>query len=215
MQCIFMIGKKFAAALAMLVFGSCSCGAMDFRIQSQGRVPAVQADGPIVFGDADRLRLALAMVPRDNLGLKHMLLNSPGGSVDAAFQMVYVMDAIGVSTLVPPGASCASACASIVFVAGRTHVVAPGGRIGFHTCYKTDTRAEDLICNDRIASFGLDHGVAYGSLSIFMNAVPPDGILWFSIQEADCYGLNRWPEGMTPPGWNSCIADAIRNSQRQ
>lgn len=156
----------------------------------------------------------LAQVPRDDSGLKILALDSPGGSVDAAFEMAAVMDSVGVSTVVPPGASCASACASILFVAGRTHAVVPGGRVGRHTCFKTTTRIGDEVCNDRIASFAVAHGTAYGSVHIFMEATPPDGIVWFSAQEADCLGLSLWPEGKQPAWWNQCVLYALRNVRR-
>lgn len=183
--------------------------AMNFSIVNSG-IPVVYGSGPIIDGDAERLRPLLQRVPRDKFGLKHLHLDSPGGSVDAAFKMAEVMDAIGVSTLVPPNAKCASACAAILFVAGRIHLVAPGGWLGLHTCYNSATKVSNEVCNDRIASFALDRGTDYGSVYIFMKAAPADEMIWFSAGEADCFGLNAWPEGMKPASWNACIINAIR-----
>jgi hypothetical protein len=185
---------------------------MEFSIVNAVGQAAVRGDGPIILGDVDRLRDALAKAPRDNIGLKVLLLNSPGGLVEEAFKMAAVMDSIGVGTIVPPGASCASACAAILFIAGRVHFVAPGGKIGLHTCYGGVSKRPDDVCNDRIAQFAVAHGVEYGSVFIFMEAAPPDGMIWFSHAEANCFGLIEWPEGHRPANWNACVRDAIRAS---
>ncbi len=185
--------------------------AMEFSIANAG-LPVVYGTGPIVSGDAERLRPMLAKVPRDKFGLKHLHLNSPGGVVNAAFEMAAVMDSVGVSTMVPPNAFCASACAAILFIAGRVHLVAPGGRLGLHACHNSVTKQTNELCNDRIASFALDRGTDYNSIRIFMDAAPADEMIWFSAGDADCFGLNAWPEGMKPAGWNACVIEAIRQS---
>jgi len=203
---------RFAAFLAFIaiVASSGATRAMDFTIQGTN----LKGTGPIVAGDAERLREALRQTPRQRHGLKLLALDSPGGSVDAAFEMAKVMDSVGVGTLVLPGDSCASACAAILFVAGRTRIAAPGSRLGFHTCYNSISRVGDEICNHRIAAFGLAHGIAYNSVFVFMHAAGPDGMIWFSGQSADCWGFNRWPEGMTPAGWEECLLKALRGSGR-
>lgn len=194
-----------------LAFGREAAFALEFSITNPG-TPAVYAAGTIVAGDADKLQEMLTRVPRDRFGLKHLHLNSVGGSVDEAFRMTTIMDSVGVSTLVPPDSTCASACAAILFIAGRIHLVAPRGRLGLHTCYASATRIGDEICNDRIANYALDRGTAFGSIFTFMQAAGPDGMIWFSSEQADCFGLNAWPTGMQPATWNSCVHDAIRDS---
>lgn len=205
------MSKRLFLILALLAICRDSARALEFSLENPG-LPAVKVRGRIVEGDAARLKEMLTQIPRDRFGLKHLHLDSVGGSVEEAFRMADVMDAVGVSTLVPPNASCASACASILFIAGRLHIVAPRGQVGFHTCYKTTTLVGDEVCNERIANFALDRGTAYGSIFPSMQAAGPDDMIWFSAELADCYGLNAWPEGMQPATWNSCVHQAIRDS---
>jgi hypothetical protein len=185
--------------------------AMDFTISRDGNYEGVVAKGPIVVGDAERLRPLLETIKRTELGNKFLSLDSPGGSVEAAYRIAAVMDEIGgVGAFVEKGASCASACASIVWIAGKIHVVLPGGRVGLHACYNGKTKIINELCNDRIAQFALEHGTAHGSVFTFMQVIPPDGMLWFDSGLADCVGLSKWREGHEPPGYNQCIHDAIR-----
>ena len=73
----------------------------------------VLARGQIGEGDAGRLRVALESADRDSFGHKIVALDSSGGSVMEAFLMVEVMDRERVSTVVPHGAACASACSLV------------------------------------------------------------------------------------------------------
>jgi len=71
-------------------------------------------EGPIVDGDAARLEAVIPSAGRDQYGNIPIFLNSPGGSVEAAFALVELMDRIEFSALVGSDAICASACASIL-----------------------------------------------------------------------------------------------------
>lgn len=186
---------------------------MEFHIDYSGH-PAIYGTGPIIAGDAERFRPWLDKVPRDKFGYKHLWLHSGGGSVDAAMEMAHVMDEDAVSTLIPPGASCASACASILFVAGGIHLIAPNGRIGLHTCFDGISRTPDDVCNVRIAEFARDHGTMWGSVYIIQNATAPDDLVWFDMSTANCFGLLKWPDNTIPDDWNACVKNAVRNLKR-
>jgi hypothetical protein len=60
-----------------------------------------------------------------------VLTTGPGGSVFPALAIGTEIRNRGWTTLVPAGASCASAC-SMVWLAGERRLLADGGRIGFH-----------------------------------------------------------------------------------
>jgi hypothetical protein len=60
-----------------------------------------------------------------------VLTTGPGGSVFPAIAIGTEIRNLGWSTLVPAGASCASAC-SMIWLAGERRLLADGGRIGFH-----------------------------------------------------------------------------------
>ena len=112
-----------------------SASAMEFYILSmRDGIRVVFATGDIVAGDNERLRVALQSADRDQFGLKRVVLKSGGGLVIEALAIVALMDKEKVSTIVPPSAVCASACAQILFLAGVQHVVMDGGALGIHSC---------------------------------------------------------------------------------
>jgi len=187
--------------------------AMEFEII---RLPdgqrLVMAKGKIVTGDADRLTLALQSADRDRWGNEGMRLWSPGGSVAEAFAMVRVMDRVRVNTIVPPSMYCASACSQILFVSGFFRSVLDGGKLGMHSCSRGGKASE--VCNDRIATNAVAHGVAHGAVMAFMRYVRPVDMLWLSAPDADCWGLTRWPpellRGVQPGDIAPCVRRALR-----
>ncbi len=200
------------------IFACCySASAMTFSIITMPDGHRIVAGvGEIVSGDAARLQVILQSADRDPWGNKSIALNSPGGSVAAAFEMVAVMDREKVSTIVPPGAKCASACAQVLFVSGIHRVVLEGGLLGMHSCSRAGIRSE--LCNEEIAMNAVAHGVAHGSVMAFMRYVGPSDILWFSSKDADCWGLAKWPPGMgyapQPGELGPCVEAAIRQASR-
>jgi len=171
----------------------------------------VMAKGKIAAGDADRLTVALQSADRDQWGNKGMRLWSPGGSVAEAFAMVRVMDRVRVNTIVPPGMYCASACSQILFVSGLFRAVLDGGKLGMHSCSRGGKASE--LCNERIATNAVSHGVAHESVMAFMRYVRPAEMLWLSAPDADCWGLTRWPpdfkRGFQPGDIAPCVRRAI------
>ncbi len=124
-------------------------------------------------------------------GTKVLLLDSLGGEVDEAFRISKVLDATPFHTVVPNEASCASACGSIVFVAGKFRTVEPFGRIGQHSCSRNGI--PDQSCNEEITRHAVRHGVSSGSIEAFVTYTPPEKIIWFSREDIDGWGLSRYP----------------------
>jgi hypothetical protein len=154
---------------------------------------AVLAKGPIGEGDAGRLRVALQSADRDSFGHKIVALDSSGGSVGEAFAMVEIMDRERVSTVVMPGAACASACAQVLFLSGIHRIVAQGGRLGLHSCYDARERSRSMVCNELIAQNALARGTPYGSIMAFMHLSAPTQMRWLDAPDADCWGFTRRP----------------------
>lgn len=153
----------------------------------------VLAQGPVAEGDVDRLRTALASADRDPFGNKVVALDSPGGLVIEAFAMVDVMDRERVSTLVRPGAACASACAQILFLSGVHRAVEGSGRIGLHACRVAGERSRSAACNELIAQNALARGTPYASIMAFLLLTEPTEIRWLTAPEADQWGFTHTP----------------------
>lgn len=108
---------------------------MEFKqISLRDGTLALSGTGPIVSGDAARLRAALATIPPDHLGARILRLNSPGGSVFESFEMADVIDEMRVMAVVAWDDLCASACASVLFLAADARMLLGNGRLMFHAC---------------------------------------------------------------------------------
>lgn len=160
----------------------------------------VLANGQIAEGDAGRLRVALQSADRDSFGNKIVALHSPGGSVMEAFAMVEVMDREKVSTVVPPGATCASACAQIVFLSGIHRTVEVGGRLGLHSCHDSRERSRSVVCNELIAQNAVARGTPYGAIMAFMHLGAPTRMRWLEAPDADCWGFTKRPADSASAG---------------
>lgn len=126
------------ALLALgLVWAAGGALAADFiAMEFQGRRALVIQDeqatsdrprGRIQVGDAQRFEKAL----RDAMPVSEVLLNSGGGSEPDGLAIGRAIRRAGLSTRVPKGAMCASACADI-FMGGVARRVDEGGRYGIH-----------------------------------------------------------------------------------
>ena len=179
----FLLGSAIVPAAAMTFSTSVSSDGKRF----------VLAKGQIAEGDAGRLRVALQAADRDSFGNKIVALDSSGGSVIEAFAMVEVMDREKVSTVVPPGAACASACAQIVFLSGIHRSVEVGGRLGLHSCHDSRERSRSVLCNELIAQNAVARGTPYGAIMAFMQLGTPTQMRWLEAPDADCWGFTRRP----------------------
>jgi hypothetical protein len=184
--------------------------AMEFVIRSDDDgLRIVVARGLIATGDTARLRQILGQAQRDRYGNKRVALASDGGLVGEAFGMADVMEAEKVSAVIMPGSACASACATIVFVAGVHHYVLDRGRLGLHTCTNGKTRSAP--CNELIARRAERRGVPYEPLAAFLERADPSKTKWLGPGEADCWGLIRWPSSAEHmPGTGTCPRHEFR-----
>lgn len=177
MRCLnFFLFVLITASIPKLTVG------MEFRLylQPELNINVLIGEGEIKNGDAERFLAAAALADRDDEGHVIFVLNSLGGSVQAAFQLVEAMDQVGVYTIVPDNALCASACASIVFVSGARRNIVGTGRLGFHSCYsiRKGKPAEDSLCNHLIAKNALLRGLSYASVDIFVEHYGADDMAW-------------------------------------
>jgi hypothetical protein len=84
--------------------------------------------GGISTGIAMKLEAALAEYPN----IDTLVLSSPGGNPDEARAIYQVVKAAELTTWVPEGKSCMSACAEI-FLAGKERIIT--GVVGFHSAW--------------------------------------------------------------------------------
>lgn len=168
--------------------------AMEFVMRGGGDGTQILiARGPIVTGDSVRFQRALRDLGRDRFGTKVVALSSDGGLVGEAFAMADRMDEENVSTVVLPGTTCSSACASILFVAGSHRYVLERARLGLHSCSARASRERSPLCNELIARRAERRGVPYAPMLALLEVTEPRSMKWLRPEEADCWGLTRWP----------------------
>lgn len=205
-----------AALCAAFVLLLCceSAVAMTFDVVTMNGEPAIHAHGEIVAGDAARLRAVLTSKAKHSYGYYTLLLDSPGGSVQAAFELSKVIDSQYVNTYVVPRGTCISACAAIVFIAGREHIAVPGAYLGFHGCFNAQTRRIENLCNEAIAEHAVAHGTAYGAVMAFIEKIPSDEVVWISGRDADCWGINRYDISPKPANYLQCVTNMLKEFRR-
>jgi len=199
--------------LAALAFPSVA-SSMDFKIyyQPQLKIKMIIAEGKIQSGDVRKFISIAKRADRDGEGLVTLILNSPGGNVEAAFRIVDAMDKIRVYTAVPSGASCASACASILFASGERRSVLGTGKLGFHSCYRREggTYEADSLCNEIIAANAMQRGVTHAGINRFVEEYGARDMAWVG-RDIACKSL----QGLCKPGNMETTADmrvALTNS---
>ena len=188
--------------------------AMSFHLATKGKARVVIATGEIDTGDARRLIAALARATTDSHGTKELLLNSPGGLVGEAFGMAQVIEQMNVTTIVPSGAICASACASVVFVAGTYRTVDKGGALIIHSCYDARTGQPMRDCDAVIAAHAQSRGINGGAMMAFQEIAGAKSAFLFDKAGAACYGLTRAP-GTKVVKVAPCIAAAMKRAKNR
>lgn len=194
-------------SVALLCIGNAA--AMTFEVVMMRDEPAIRASGEIIAGDASRLKAVLTPKARHSYGYYALILDSPGGSVESAFDLSKVIDSHYVNTYVAPGGKCISACAAIVFIAGREHVAVEGALLGFHGCFNSRTRKIERLCNEEIAEHAFTHGTSYGAVMAFIESIPHDQIVWIRGKDADCWGINRYDISPKPSNYLQCVANLL------
>jgi len=191
-----------ALAALMLACGGlypASAPAMAFRIYHQPELNRrmVIGEGRIEDGDAGKFQAVARIADRDDEGLVTLILDSPGGNVEAAFRLVDAMDKVRVYTVVPDSARCASACASIVFASGERRSILGSGQLGFHSCYKRQGAAllSDSLCNEIVAANAMQRGVTHAAINRFVADHGAHDMAWVG-RNAVCRSL----QGLCKPG---------------
>lgn len=180
----------FLALLALVNVAPAS--AMDFGLLQTGSGQRlVVASGMIVPGDARKLGLALNQATRSRNGTKELLLDSPGGVVVEALAMADLMDQVGVSTVVPAGAICGSACASVLFVSGKYRHIDKGGVLAIHSCFDARDGEKMDLCDELIAEHAQYEGVPGGAMMALQEAAGTHAAFVFDNAGAACFGLTR------------------------
>jgi hypothetical protein len=201
--------------LAALIFAGLAllaapAAAMNFKFgTTSDGVRVVIAVGEIRQGDARRLARALDKAGRDRHGTKRLYLESIGGLVVEALKMADVISGDNVSTIVRKGKLCASACASILFVAGKYRTVEAGGLLAIHSCYDTRNGRAVSECNAVISAHAEAVGVSGDTMMALQEAAGSDTLIVFEAEDAACFGLTLKPGSKPSRRTPKCVEEVM------
>jgi hypothetical protein len=175
-------------------------GAAEIRVE-RGDIVKLYFSGDITNKDADDLARALASLENESTGKdfikdsplnKFLVINSPGGEVDAAMRIGTLMRSYRMAVVVPVQAKCMSSC--IYIVAGGM-VRWLYGDVGIHRPYFATTPSESF---DAAMKKVVAESKAYFSrmnvseqLADAMFATPPDEVHVLTDRELKNYWLGR------------------------
>ena len=104
----------------------------------------VDGRGPIVPGDTERLMQALAAVPPTGRTLLALALDSGGGNVAEAKQMVDVIHSRQLAVVIPRNSQCASAC-FLLLAASPRRFAATDALIGVHSASQNGSETDTSL----------------------------------------------------------------------
>jgi len=185
------LSNTLSLVTALFVIGSNGAAeGMEFEKYAAKAGTAIKATGAIRAGDYEKLRLLVPAATIDENGLRRIILESPGGEVVEAMRVAEVIRSNHFVTLV--GGECASACAMILYPAGKYAMLLDGGKLGFHSCSDGRTSIPHPECTEAIAKFAVRNGFPYGSIKVFASLAGPADMYWISNVLAYCYGLEHF-----------------------
>jgi hypothetical protein len=132
-----LLATALTLALCLLALGFETKAAEFKRVPQANGPDIVGISGPINLGDNEKF-IAITK----NLADATIVLDSPGGVVNAAFRIGAVTYIKKYETRVNAGAVCNSAC-PFIWLAGAYRDLDETARLGFHTIYRKETGKRD------------------------------------------------------------------------
>jgi hypothetical protein len=175
------------AACAIALLAGSQANAMTYSYRLWHGKAVIDAVGEIQPNEATIFSNWLATTPfvRDHLSAA-LVLNSPGGNVDAAWWLGLQVYKARINTGVSAGGICASACV-FVWASGEHKSVAPDSRIGVHQPSIYERMAPGGLVRalgDGLAMLGAPYSVVEAA-----NTVPPNSIHWLTPQELSAWNV--------------------------
>lgn len=164
------------------------CNAADIRFIDSNQPDSINIiviTGDIASGDGDKFDL----VSRSS-GRYMVVLDSIGGSVQAALQIGAKIRMTDTATIVPPKSTCYSACA-LIWVSGARRYMSDDSSIGFHAAYiyKRGIPSESGMSNAIIGSYLTHLGLGLEAIK-FITQAPPDKVNILTFEKAKYLGID-------------------------
>lgn len=158
-----------------------SAFALEFSRDATGGIAVIGVTGTFEPGDGERfVRFAT-----DDKAI--VALASPGGELTSAIMIGEHIRMKGYSTVVPPNAICASACA-LTWLAGLVRSGTVTSKIGFHAAYtgKGDVTSSG---NALVGAYLNKIGVSYKAIR-YITSPDPSDMTWLTFEKARDLGID-------------------------
>lgn len=179
---------RSAIALFVLCLGSSAAQAEQSHfgpfVTDTAYPTSILLDGEIEIGSALEFKRALAAAPAATV----LALNSPGGDVQIGLLIADNVFEKGLTTFIPPGSVCASAC-SYIFLAGRSRTAL--GRLGVHQMHGSvqDNASVQLNMADVFEALN-KFGTSPEVINLMLRT-PSEDVHFFTDDEIARFGINR------------------------
>jgi hypothetical protein len=146
----------------------------------------VVIEGDFEHDDVDtfRKKVAALSTPRVTVAFK-----SDGGSLVAGIRIGTLIREKKFATVIPDGASCASACA-LAWLGGSRRFMGEGATIGFHAAYvlKSYGPVESSSGNAILGAYLNQLGLSEDAI-LYLTKTAPTSIQWMSLADANEHGI--------------------------
>jgi hypothetical protein len=119
-----------------------------------------------------------------------VMFSSNGGSLLAGIEIGRMMRLKGFQSLVPDGASCASACA-LAWLGAAKRLMGPTGQVGFHAVYilKDGAASPDPGANALMVAYLNEIGLP-GRAVLYITSTAPQEMAWLKLEDAQRLGID-------------------------
>ncbi len=154
------------------------------RVEGSNSPAIIMITGAIKIGDADQFAAVAA-----SISSAVITMASPGGSLIEGLRIGQMIRNRGFATLVPDGATCASACA-FAWLGGYKRFLQPQGQIGFHAAYTIqDGKAVESGVGNALAGAYLAQLGLGPEAIVYITLAHPKEITWLSEHDAKQVGI--------------------------
>lgn len=151
-----------------------------------GKSVLVLVEGDFEHDDVERFRSKIATLtaPRATVAFR-----SDGGSLLAGIRIGTLIREKKFATVIPDGASCASACA-LAWLGGAKRFMGQGASVGFHAAYvlKSYGPVESGSGNAILGAYLNQLGMSEDAI-LYITKTAPTSIQWMSLRDANEHGI--------------------------
>jgi hypothetical protein len=152
----------------------------------EGGSTLIVIEGDFEHSDVDTFRTKVAALPTPRVTVA---FKSDGGSLVAGIRIGTLIREKKFATVIPDGASCASACA-LAWLGGSRRFMGEGATIGFHAAYvlKSYGPVESSSGNAILGAYLNQLGLSEDAI-LYLTKTAPTSIQWMTLADANEHGI--------------------------